>query len=122
MDGEKLRRQYGSDSLDFKFFDRGWKVEGWGWATGVFPDYEAARNPYRTVQRARGGIGNRTGWTDSVTFCSVLLDCVVHLLSFVAAKNTAECRLWMGNADGERWVVGMATVKLSNLPVWLWYS
>lgn len=66
-----------------------------------------------------GGIGNRTGWTDSVTFCSVLSDCIVHLLSFVTAKNTAECRLWMENADGERWVVGMASVELSNLPVWL---
>lgn len=48
----------------------------------------------------------------------VLPDCTVHLLGFVtekhAARHTAECDLWMENADGERWVVGTATVKLPS--------
>jgi acyl dehydratase len=40
----------------------------------------------------------------------------VHLRGAVTQKNaadhTAECDLWMENDDGERWVIGTATVAL----------
>lgn len=44
----------------------------------------------------------------------VLPDRNVHLRGAVTQKNeedhTAECDIWMENDDGERWVVGTATV------------
>ena len=46
----------------------------------------------------------------------VLPDCAIHLLGFVTQKDieqhTAECDIWMENDDGERWVMGTATVVL----------
>lgn len=50
----------------------------------------------------------------------VLPDCTIHLLGFVTEKDTvhhtAECDIWMENEDGERWVIGTATVKLPRRP------
>ena len=46
----------------------------------------------------------------------VVPDCPLHLLGFVTQKDaeqaTAECDIWMENDDGERWVIGTATVRL----------
>ncbi len=46
----------------------------------------------------------------------VLPDCHIHLLGFVTQKDaeqhTAECDIWMENDEGERWVIGTATVVL----------
>ena len=46
----------------------------------------------------------------------VLPDCTLHLRGAVTQKNqvdhTAECDLWIENDDGERWVIGTATVLL----------
>jgi acyl dehydratase len=46
----------------------------------------------------------------------VLPDHNVHLRGAVTQKNendhTAECDIWLENDDGERWVVGTATVTL----------
>ncbi|HKA52250.1 MAG TPA: MaoC/PaaZ C-terminal domain-containing protein [Candidatus Binatia bacterium] len=48
----------------------------------------------------------------------VLPDRDVHLRGAVTQKNeadhTAECDLWIENDDGERWVVGTATVALPS--------
>ncbi len=46
----------------------------------------------------------------------VLPDRTIHLRGAVTQKNqvdhTAECDLWIENDDGERWVIGTATVLL----------
>jgi len=46
----------------------------------------------------------------------VLPDCTLHLRGAVTQKSqvdhTAECDLWIENDDGERWVIGTATVLL----------
>lgn len=46
----------------------------------------------------------------------VLPDRKVHLRGAVTQKNeadhTAECDIWLENDDGERWVIGTATVAL----------
>jgi acyl dehydratase len=46
----------------------------------------------------------------------VLPDRNIHLRGAVTQKNdadhTAECDIWMENDDGERWVIGTATVVL----------
>jgi acyl dehydratase len=46
----------------------------------------------------------------------VLPDRNVHLRGAVTQKNeddhTAECDIWLENDDGERWVIGTATVSL----------
>ena len=46
----------------------------------------------------------------------VLPDRTIHLRGAVTQKNqtdhTAECDLWIENDDGERWVIGTATVIL----------
>jgi len=62
-------------------------------------------NPAATIQR----IGT--------TFRSpVLPDNTIHLRGAVTQKNeadhTADCDIWMENEDGERWVVGTATVTV----------
>ena len=48
----------------------------------------------------------------------VLPDRDVHLRGAVTQKNeadhTAECDLWIENDDGERWVIGTATVALPS--------
>ncbi|MCS6924326.1 MAG: MaoC/PaaZ C-terminal domain-containing protein [Candidatus Binatia bacterium] len=46
----------------------------------------------------------------------VLPDRMIHLRGAITQKNeadhTAECDLWMENDEGERWVVGTATISL----------
>lgn len=46
----------------------------------------------------------------------VLPDNTIHLRGAVTQKNeadhTAECDIWMENDDGERWVIGTATVTV----------
>ncbi len=46
----------------------------------------------------------------------VLPDKNIHLCGAVTEKNeeahTAECDIWMENDDGERWVIGTATLAL----------
>jgi acyl dehydratase len=48
----------------------------------------------------------------------VLPDRDVHLRGAVTQKNetdhTAECDIWIENDDGERWVIGTATVALPS--------
>jgi acyl dehydratase len=48
----------------------------------------------------------------------VLPDRNVHLRGAVTQKNeadhTAECDIWLENDDGERWVIGTATVALPS--------
>ena len=48
----------------------------------------------------------------------VLPDRDVHLRGAVTQKNetdhTAECDIWIENDDGERWVIGTATVTLPS--------
>lgn len=62
-------------------------------------------NPAATIKR----IGT--------TFRSpVLPDRTVYLRGAITQKNetdhTAECDIWMENEDGERWVIGTATISL----------
>ena len=49
---------------------------------------------------------------------SVLFDRNAHLRGAVTQKieadHTAECDIWLENDDGERWVIGTATVALST--------
>ena len=57
----------------------------------------------------------------SATFRSpVLPDCDVHIGGAITQKNpqdrTVECDLWMENGEGERWVIGTATVALPGRP------
>jgi acyl dehydratase len=46
----------------------------------------------------------------------VLPDRDIHLRGAITQKNegdhTAECDIWMENDDGERWVIGTATISL----------
>jgi acyl dehydratase len=48
----------------------------------------------------------------------VLPDQNVHLRGAVTQKNeadhTAECDIWLENDDGERWVIGTATVVVPS--------
>lgn len=50
----------------------------------------------------------------------VLPDCTIHLRGAVTQKNeadhTADCDIWMENDDGERWVIGTATVTVPTKP------
>lgn len=50
----------------------------------------------------------------------VLPDRMIHLRGAITQKNeadhTAECDLWMENDEGERWVVGTATISLPTKP------